>query len=563
MSLSEIYTLAKLPRVSGTTERCKVTRNSDSDIIHVGISGASISNYILKPSPKLIWSHSIPPSFMITSLDTYDDRYFCGVYDKTKKKFSLQVISKLDNDSEVIKEIELSSKVLNIKSSKDSTIVVTEESVIGFNADFELQWENQSLYKAIYSEFIEKDVILVVEHQAKKNNLNYKLVSTSGTEVNSKIFESKAKLTKLKFTYSQGTLYQYHDNSIVLYQLPHFQESKTINLDQLSIKTSSSSIVSFESPAADRLLLTVDQQIYLINTNFNIVLSQTTSPKSNSEILSTTKTPNKNARASLFGILLRDGDISGVSITLDSNTLKDSLGKRPSPSSETFKSVPSIFDIKDEQIDLNSIIKGKNFDNALLSFLEAENDYYTEKDKVVDSKFIKAVVSHIFEQDELPERALTYLLTHPLFPTIDGLLSLLRSKPRLLRQAIVTGNVSIKELTQELNTTENDEIFKDIITRILEFPKDKLIFKDLDSFKIVERIISLDYGYELISLLIDASGLFTWSDDLIIKLQKVLDKKIEALNSGSNALAVIEQIELKHFKTVKKVPVYSIEKLTI
>lgn len=563
MSLSEPYTLAKLPRVSGTSERCKVSRNSDSEALHVGISGASISNYVLKPSPKLIWSHSIPPSSIITSLENDDDQYYVGVYNKTKKTHSLQVIKKLANDSELVKEVEIQSKIINIKSFTNSTIIITEDSVISFDPAFEVSWESKNLYKAIYSEFIEKDVILVVEHQAKKNNLNYRLLSVTGSEVNSKIYENKAKSTDLKFTYSEGVLFQYVNNSIVLYQLPHFQETKTLTLDQLSIKAPSSSKFSFESPAPDRLLLIIDQDFYLINTNFNIVLSTTSSTKSKAEILSTTKAASKNSRASLFGIVLRDGDIAGVPITLDSNTLKDSLGKRPSPNDETFKVVPSIFDIKDEVVDIDSIINRKDFDSALLTFLEAENDYYTEKDKVVDSKFIKSIVSHIFKQNELPERAMTYLLTHPLFPTIDGLLSLLRSKPRLLRQAIVTANVSIKELNQELNTTENDEIFKDIITRLLEFPKDKLNFKDLDSFKIVERIISLDYGYELISLLIDASGLFTWSDDLIIKLQEVLSKKIEALDSGSNALAVIEQIELKHLKTVKKVPVYSIEKLTI
>lgn len=564
MSLSDPYTLAKLPRVSGATERCKVSRTSDSEALHVGISGASISNYILKPSPKLIWSHSIPPSSVITALEDDEDRYIFGVFNKTKKIHSLQVVERLENDSKVVKEIEMESKILNIRALESGIIVITENFILGYDQDFEIQWRIKSLYKSIFSDFIEKDIILVVEHHEKKNNLNYKLISTTGTEVNSKIIESKDKFTDLKFTYSDGTLYQYHNNLITLLQLPHFQESKIIKLDELSINVQSGKDFSFQSPAQDRLLLSAGQEVYLINTNFNIVLSTTSSTKSKVEVLYTTKTKTKSSRASLFGVILGDNDISGLSITLDSNTLRDSLGKKTTNlQDESYKVVPSIFDIKDEDINVQAIIKSKDFDTALLEFLEAKNDYYTEDDKIVDSKFIKSIVFHIFKQDELPERALTYLLTHPLFPTIDGLLALLRSKPRLLRQAIVTANVSMKELNQELNLTENDEIFKDIITRLLEFPKDKLNFKDLDSFKIVERIISLDYGYELISLLIDASGVFTWGDDLIEKLQEVLNNKVEALDSASNTLAVIEQAELKHFKTVKKIPVYSIEKLTI
>ncbi|CCH41585.1 U3 small nucleolar RNA-associated protein [Wickerhamomyces ciferrii] len=572
MSLSEPFTLTKLPRVSGVKERCTITKNSDADTLNVGISGASISKYILKPSPKLAWSHSLPPSSVVTALDENNEVYYAGVFNKTKKSHSVLVVEKLENDSKVLQEIELESKIIDLKYSVDRLYVVTENSIISFqdNKDkLTKYWENKGLYTAIYSNFINDEVILTVEFNAKKNNINYRLISIEGNEVNSKILESKTKFSNLRFTYSNGTLYQQHENIITLLRLPHFIETKSVDLDELSIPFKGKNI-TLASPAIDRLIITSDQDVYFINTNFNIVLNHITSPKSKVEILFTTQAQPKSYHNSLFGVLLKDNDLSGISITLDSNTLRDSLGKRSSTKSEksaqaSYKVVPSILDIKDEEIDISSITKSKNFDDALLTFLGAENDYYTEKDKVVSSSFINAIVSHIFEfrSDKLPERALTYLLTHPLLPTIDGLLDLLRSKPRLLRQAIVTANVSIKELNKELNITENDEIFKDIITRLLEFPKDKLNFKDLESNHIVERILSLDFGYGLISLLIDSSGIFTWSDELIVKLQDVLSRKIDALDSASNLVAVVDQIELKHFKTVKKVPAYSIEQLSI
>jgi hypothetical protein len=139
----------------------------------------------------------------------------------------------------------------------------------------------------------------------------------------------------------------------------------------------------------------------------------------------------------------------------------------------------------------------------------------------------------------------------------------LRSKPRLLRQAVVTANISINELLQELNTTDNDEIFKDVIARLLEFPREKLVFKDLDNFRIVERIISLNYGFELVSLLIDSTGFFTWNEELIEKLQETLTKKTDSMNTASKLLAVVQQVETKNLTTVSRVPVYSIEKLSI
>ncbi|CDR44593.1 CYFA0S15e00364g1_1 [Cyberlindnera fabianii] len=567
MSLSEIYTLTKFPRVSGTNERAKIaTSASGPDELHIAISGASISQYVLKPSPKLVWSHSVPPSFVITAVAELDgEGYVIGLFNKTKKTHSIQVIQKLENDSKVVKEWDCNTKTISLSVIGNTIVTVHEDSVIAYNKEFEELWVVKSLYASVYSEVIENNVILVVEHDSKKHNLGFKLLSSEGAEISSKIIEFKDELANLKFAYSNGTLYKYTTDTLTLYRLPRFESYKTLNTTKIGLPAfTKSTKLTLVSPASDRLLIAQDSELYLINTNFGITVSQVSSPKnSKCEILFTQHQQKKRSNASLFAVLLRESDIAGVNFTLDTNTLRDSLGKGFTSTPSKQYIVPSILDIKVEEFDISTITKSSDFDSSLLEFLHAEQDYYTENDRVVDSKFMHTVVSHVFESESIPERAMTYLLTHPLFPPVDGLLSKLRAKPRLLRQAVVTANVSLSELVAELNTTENEDIFKDIITRLLEFPKDKLDFKDLDSHRIVERILSLNFGHELISLLIDASGMFTWSDDLIEKLQEVLQKKIDALNAASRALAVIEQVEVKNLKTVQKVPVYSIEKLTI
>jgi U3 small nucleolar RNA-associated protein 8 len=566
MSLSDLYTLVKMPRVSGVSQRAVSIRDFSSDELHVGISGASISSYILKPSPKLIWSHSIPPSFTVTSLEIYGDEIYAGIYNKAKKQHLVQVIKKLENDSELVKEIVVGSKVIDIKRSLSNLIVVLEDETISYDREYNVHWKINALYKAIYSKFIEGDLILIVEANKKQTNLNFKLVTFKGQEISSKIIESKTPFPNLTFTYNEGTLYQHFDNSLKLYRVPHFQEFKELNLFELSIMPSATQF-SMSSPAKDRLIIAQDNDLYLINVNFEIVTAHINSPKSKLEILASERTNNKLNRSvkELQSVILRETEIAGATFSIDSNSLKDALGKRYQPEDfSSFEEVPSILNIKQEQIDLAKLLKSKDLDTELLKFFNASKEYFTEEDKVVDSKFMNKIVSHVLENEtELPEKAFTYLLTHPLFPNIEGLLSRLRSKPRLLRQAVVTANISINELLQELNTTDNDEIFKDVIARLLEFPREKLVFKDLDNFRIVERIISLNYGFELVSLLIDSTGFFTWNEELIEKLQETLTKKTDSMNTASKLLAVVQQVETKNLTTVSRVPVYSIEKLSI
>lgn len=580
MSLSELYTLTKLPRVFSALEKVHVARNSDENTLSLGVSGASISNYILKPSPKLIWSHSIPPNYSITSIDNLGELYFAGVYNTTSKKNSLLVVEKLENDSRIVKQIEVSSKIINLKRfDSGETVLVCEDAVVCLRGEeFSEAWRISNLYNGIFSEFItENNLLLMVELNKKKQSLNFKIISCQeGLEVNSRIIENPKKLNNLAFSYFDGILYQYSstNSTLKLFNLPHFQLVNEFDLlkDFDGIELNSTDKVTLSSPAKDRLVVCQSNSVYLINLKFKILIdSKTSKHKISNIIIPPVKVKHRDTL--IFGIVVREFDVAGISISIGSNTLKDSIGKKhhkANTSVTELKLVSDIFDIKDEKISLDASVLSDDpveFEDNLLKFMGNKKGYYLETDRVVNSKFLQIMVQHSLQLSPLPEKGLTYLLTHPLFPYIEGLLGKLEENPRLLRQAIVTSNLSVADLLQELNTTDNDDIFKDIITRLLEFPKDKLNFKDLDSYRIVERIINLNFGYELVSLLIDASGLLTWGSDLIDKLDGILANKITALNSSANVLTVIEQLETNKLKSAEatdaKVPVYSVEHLAV
>ena len=220
-----------------------------------------------------------------------------------------------------------------------------------------------------------------------------------------------------------------------------------------------------------------------------------------------------------------------------------------------------------------SYLKNKPFGE-----LYEDNEYKVfeaEKDRFVDPNFFKMIVTLLFdynssqdtislnskaEETEIPEHALTYVLTHPLFPIkyAHGLLKNLEAFPRLQRQAIVTcANVSCCDLILELSNAENDEIFKDIVTRLndefsaaiitketIEIMKKKNVNFDLD--KIINKIIKLNYGYEILNSFIDSNGLILslhYSKDAsqLSTLLTQAQLKVESLIEDTQLLTLIDQ----------------------
>lgn len=220
--------------------------------------------------------------------------------------------------------------------------------------------------------------------------------------------------------------------------------------------------------------------------------------------------------------------------------------------------------------------------NAPYGESHSDNDfkvYEYEKDRFVDPKFFKLCTLLLFnynaqtdsislDSENIPETALTYVLTHPLFPTpyATGLLRVLEVSPRLQRQAIVTCvNIPCHDFILELSSAENDEIFKDIVNRLIdEFSSEEItqetvkIMKkkpglgsksngtgfDLD--KIIGKIIKLNYGYEVLNSFIDSNGLvlslhYANDDTQLAKLIKQTQTKVKSMIDDTALLTLVNQ----------------------
>lgn len=317
--------------------------------------------------------------------------------------------------------------------------------------------------------------------------------------------------------------------------------------------------------------------------------------------------------------------IQYISIDVGLGKLRDALVSLPEPEEnddiENFTSFPYYFGKKDKngginpetEVDtLNRKVKQNNeelssvykklkqlkesgdwnsLESHMISFLKnkpygelfEDNDfkvYEYEKDRFVDPKFFKLSTLLLFnhnahtdtlslDEEHIPENALTYVLTHPLFPTqyATGLLKVLEVSPRLQRQAIVTCvNIPCSDFILELSQVENDEIFKDIINRLIdEFSSEEItqetikIMKKTPNInsiknkknlfnldKIIGKIIKLNYGYEILNSFIDSNGLvlslnYSNDDEQLNKLISQTQTKVKSLVDDSLLLTLINQ----------------------
>ncbi|KAH3662030.1 hypothetical protein OGAPHI_006211 [Ogataea philodendri] len=214
--------------------------------------------------------------------------------------------------------------------------------------------------------------------------------------------------------------------------------------------------------------------------------------------------------------------------------------------------------------------------------------YEADQDRVVDPEFIRQVLLLLLDfkdnRLQLPnyevENSLTYLLTHPLFPPelVPGLLQSLTEAPRLMRQAIVTcPNIPCGDLIELLSAVADEEVFKDIIARLLEDFSNETITQEtakmlkknvaIDLDGIISRILKLNYGYEILNNFIDSDGLVlslhysknqTQLENLIAKTQAKVDALVtdtQLLTLVNQSLSITEQSRKKKQKKRKDVDI--------
>lgn len=659
-ALGESYSLTELPRIPDlplagrvvVPESQKSKEYNSTDTIDLGISKLIVSSYVLKPTPKLVWSFPLSPNTLVDAMDVRENLYSIAVTERKKSK--LLLIQRAENDS-TSEEVPLGRPATGVKFAGPKSIYVLlnngEFVVYKYTQDPLSAPAKVDLYnlpscssrdtKVLFHSFIlnhlfkhKNDLLFYIVASAK--SVTYRLIALE-EEKTFEIFQiSGAAPSKGIYAYSDGILSHLDTTTHTLSTSSLMKPQEIIKLFSLTNligEPDAESLYALTAVAADRLLVSFKSLVMLINVKFESLLSEHTNHSGNRVYLCFTLpvVGNSAQTRNSFALYLNLEDktktckLKLIQVDVGLNHLIESLGKslHAVNAKPEWNGLPHIDDedleaardanLKQLQKVFKTLSKyrskgnAKDFNKHTVDFLTAGTNssvlkYTHGRDRVVDDKFIKLLLSLIFEFDDakavqiidekfLPETALTYLLSHPLFPKeyTRGLLILLSAldQPQLLKQAIDNcPAVDLDELmTEFLNLTEvSEEVEHDgdqgeFVMQFLRATIDRMV-KDnsiaLITSKLLETLnseyegankklermlnvlinINSNNSWAVVLAVIDVGGLFNWNMPTLQALSDVIDSKVEALTQNSYNLTLTNQcllgVEQKSKKDKKK-----------
>ncbi|CUM64688.1 uncharacterized protein PRCAT00002297001 [Priceomyces carsonii] len=460
-SLTDPYALLTVPRVSDLELSQKVVilpiSSPNTSHLEIGISRSSISSYILKPSPKLVWSFSLPPTCLILCLNTLelDDGskiYAAGIADRGRK--SVLIVHKSDEKT-TEHRIQVKYNVIGVKFHGSDLIVLYENGSIDL-----FDYENGSFLKnafinredTLYYKFIskrefksEEDLLLIITKS--KIHITFKLISLDAKEyieIDSGHLDRKG--TPLKaykpgmFAYNSRYVYVLDSEKKILSAVAFngFQVQKSISIENY---LDSQNTYIF-APSADRVLLSAGSSIHLINFKFECCLGSFYGQ--GDACLKDAVSVNGNSMNSsrTIAIYLEQPDLDVslniINVDVGLNKLSECLGKSIEKDSTHVKGLPNLLDdnFEDEAINLTkevneilgnleNIRKVKNlskWERIVTPYLKGESwskintslnknkskktveykfqVFDLENDRVVDPAFISEILLLIFTSNE-------------------------------------------------------------------------------------------------------------------------------------------------------------------
>lgn len=648
--LGESYSLAELPRIPdlllsarvAIPESQKSNNRQDTDTIDIGISKLIIASYVLKPTPKLVWSYPLSPNTVVDSMDVQGQLYVVGLTER--KKHKLLLIQRGEDDSAESTTFELPQHISAVRFALSNLIYVLlqngEFRLIQYNTNEELSLaegpelsvRNTPLKKStvVYHSFISNhtfknrnDLLFFVVANQKMTSLKYHLLALDGLK-SFEIYETASaaeKQQRLIFTYADGQIYAFDTISkcLLLSSLMKPQEKlKSISFSGLVGNTSSDTLFSIVAVAPERVLLSFKSLVFLINVKYESLLGDHTNHLGNEVYLAFALPVLGSATepSSSFALYLNFEDrtktckLKLISVDVGVNSLSESLGKSIHRDAATpLNGLPTLNEKnllkanKSSVAEMDKVLKSltslsasgndQKFDKTVIEFLKnssnaSKSSQFSTSDRVVDQRFIVLILALILKFDEdgnvqiineafLPENAVSYLLTHPLYPAkyASGLLVVLSqlNRPKLLKQAIshcsalsldeLTAElVNLIELTNEMSVEEQDE--SNFIMSFLKATVNRLI-KDFSISQITSKLqellniefetankkldgmlsvlinINTNNSWALVQAVIDVGGLFNWNVPTLEKLSEIIDAKVEALTQNSYNLTLTKQ----------------------
>ncbi|CAN3377416.1 hypothetical protein DIURU_003342 [Diutina rugosa] len=465
--LSDSYPVATLPRVAKVSleERAVVSPliSPDSSVIDLGISKSIIASYLIKPSPKLVWSYPLSPKTVVDAMDTsvVDNvkRFAVGIHTGDKAKLLVLTHNEADPTSAAPIETDLTSQVKEVKfDDSEITVVYVNGSIERFGLENDkvtkdtkmrmknsgtlafcefLTWQNQKLVLLIYK---------------SKSMVTYQLVAITNNQVYE--VETKSIQTEhdFRWAYNNGYIYQLNetDKCIDKISIAKFDSEKSISVEPLLQEGASSAI---HAPCSDRLVLSSGTTIYIVNFTYGALLDSyvcksSRSHANNDEVVVKRVVPIKSSGrlgktvAVYLNLKPKDNnvDVNLISVDLGTNRLTECLGKaiiKPnqdkfagvmpilteefaersgeagSELDEVFKTLRQCAEAKDvykwERV-LIPYMKNESWESIKQSISKTKapktKKEYTfqemdeETDRVVDVRFIQKVVNLVLRQKE-------------------------------------------------------------------------------------------------------------------------------------------------------------------
>lgn len=656
--LSDLFSLVELPRIADVPNHQRIVLPhsqkslsfEETDFIHLGMSKLIISSYVLKPTPKLVWSFPLSSSTLVDRMDVKGDLYVVGLSER--RKHLVKLIKKFGNEESSTAEYPVTAPAAGIMFGEDSSIYVLSKDGSVEHLEYkeaEADAEDpshislskasmlsslpvptrSSVHSVIYHTFISEhsfqhksSLLFYITRLNKSNKYTCRLVGLDGArtfEIYSITFERPG-LDECLFTYADGVLYTFDKTTKSVSSASLMKPHKTIKLVTLQpiLSNFKDEEYGFYAPAPERLLISALSKLFLINFKYESLLDKfqhdpqiklhfnfALPTKGDSDILSSTYALylgyNEKRKAS---------KLNYIQVEVGKNTLRESLGKALQKDGQQLKVYPALLSnnlklaVKKDTAELNEVFESlkektdpTEFSKAVIKFFKKEElkdgkSYsHAITDKVIDSVFLNRILGLIFQVDQrdktvqvknesfIPETAVAYLLSHPLYPTkyANGLLLLFSqlNEPELLKTAIEKcPALSIDDLTNELNnlTELADELDKDsenaglaqLILMFLKSTIDRLV-KNFSLPQITKKLLEIltaEYdGYskklermlgvfininstsswDLVQAVIDAGGLFNWSIPVIEKLGSLIDAKVDSLGANSYNLTLVNQ----------------------
>lgn len=489
LGLGESYSLAELPRIPdlllparvAIPESQKSLQNVNPETFDLGISKLIIASYVLKPTPKMVWSYPLSPNTVVDCMDVKGLLYLVGLTERNKN--TLLLIQKHSDESRTTSEISLPGRAAAIKFSLSNHIYVLlasgklEHFYYSVDDNLELikgadlvnTTTSSQTYSVVFQKFISNhglshkdDLLFFIEKASDGPNFKYHLVALDGAKTFD-VFEITRRRTYSPiFSYSDGILYTFdtvskklHSSSLMK---PH-TTIKSISLTDLVGEATDKTLYSLIAVSSERVLLSFKSLVVLINFKFECLLGDHTNNSGNQVYLAfglpvagiTLKTRNTFALYLNFEEKTNTCKLKLILVDVGVNTLSESLGKslyRGEPKAQ-MSGLPhlnenNLRDANSKAVaELNSVLETleierseknlEKFDSNLVAFLKDSTDKikltkYSFLDRVVDEKFLEQVLSLIFRIDDnqnlqiidesfLPESTLMYLFTHPLYPS--------------------------------------------------------------------------------------------------------------------------------------------------